>query len=125
MLSQKLLAEQLFDITEQALSNQVARNRIDLHKVLNWASQKDIDLNWLLTGSGHDPADIRVPEAGSGETLADDERAWWRGLTDELRQKCRALEKRLEAYEDPARKGAIRRDDDPADRDIILRKRAT
>jgi len=118
-LSQKKIANQIFEITAQALSNQVVRNRIDLHKLIFWASQNNIDLNWLIWGDGHEPDRKPPPD----RPMDDDERTWWRGLTDELRGECRRLKKRLEYYEDPHRKSRIRKDDDPAERDEILRKR--
>lgn len=116
-LTQKAIAEQVFKISAKNLSNRIFRDGIDLYTLLDWAIHNNVDINWLVTGEGHEP--------NQGHKLGgppdNDERAWFRGVIDELRERCRKLEKRLEYYEDPSRKSRIRRDDDPAERDEILK----
>ena len=119
-LTKKAIAEQIFNISGKNLSNRISRDGIDFYILLDWAVDNNVDLNWLVTGGGHEPDRKPPPD----RPMDDDERKWWRGLTDELREECRRLKKRLEYYEDPRRKSRIRKDDDPAERDEILRKRA-
>ena len=44
------VAEKLFGISDKNLSNRIARNTIDLHKLIEWGIHASVDLGWLLAG---------------------------------------------------------------------------
>jgi len=47
-LNQKQIAIEVFDISDQNLSNRIKDNRIDFFKLIEWAVNNNVDLNWLL-----------------------------------------------------------------------------
>ncbi len=49
-LTQRAIARQIFGITDSNLSNRIKRGTVDISPIVNWAKQKNVDLNWLLTG---------------------------------------------------------------------------
>ncbi|WP_419657738.1 helix-turn-helix domain-containing protein [Desulfosarcina variabilis] len=50
--SQKIIAQKIFDISDKNLSNKIRRGSVDLAALLSWASNENVDLNWLFTGEG-------------------------------------------------------------------------
>jgi hypothetical protein len=47
-LNQKQIAAEVFDISDKNLSNRIKGNRIDFFKLVKWAVNNNVDLNWLL-----------------------------------------------------------------------------
>ncbi len=50
-LNQKEIASQLFDITDRNLSNRIRRNSLDTQSIISWATNNNVDLNWLFSDS--------------------------------------------------------------------------
>lgn len=47
-LNQKQIAVQVFDISDNNLSNRIRENRIDFQKLICWAINNKVNLDWLL-----------------------------------------------------------------------------
>jgi len=50
-LNQKQIAIEIFDISDKNLSNRIKDNRIDFIKLIKWAVNNNVDLNWLLVST--------------------------------------------------------------------------
>ena len=50
-LNQKQIAVEVFDISDKNLSNRIKDNRIDFFKLVRWAVNNNVDLNWLLVST--------------------------------------------------------------------------
>ncbi|BBO84518.1 hypothetical protein DSCO28_50840 [Desulfosarcina ovata subsp. sediminis] len=50
--AQKDVANEVFNIKANNLSNRIKRNSVDVDKLIDWASDNSVNLNWLLTGKG-------------------------------------------------------------------------
>lgn len=48
--TQKVIASELFGISDKNLSNKIKRNSIDIEALVKWAVNDNVDLDWLLTG---------------------------------------------------------------------------
>ena len=86
-LNKKQIAAQVFDITAQALSGQLQRNKIDLHKILNWAIKENINPTWLLLGNQAD---------GPVNEMTNDERKWYQEQINNLKAEIKELKMKLE-----------------------------
>ena len=47
-LKEKEIAEKIFEISAQNLSTRKKENRLDFPKLIKWAANNKVDLNWLL-----------------------------------------------------------------------------
>lgn len=60
------VADQIFNISLNNLSNRTREGRLDFNALLTWALTEGIDINWLITGHGTAPGkchDHEVPNA--------------------------------------------------------------
>ena len=70
--SQKVIAQNIFDISDKNLSNKIRRGSIDLAALLSWAGNENVDLNWLFTGEGSPiSGQVSDTETLGGQTTAD------------------------------------------------------
>lgn len=70
-LNQKQIAIEVFDISDKNLSNRIKDNRIDFFKLIKWAVNNNVDLNWLLVSTGISRGSNTVISIDPAQRIAD------------------------------------------------------
>ena len=70
-LNQKQIAIKVFDISDKNLSNRIKDNRIDFFKVIKWAVNNNVDLNWLLVSTQISRSSNAVISIDPAQRIAD------------------------------------------------------
>lgn len=70
-LNQKQIAIEIFDISDKNLSNRIKDNRIDFIKLIKWAVNNNVDLNWLLVSTGISRGSNAVISIDPAQRIAD------------------------------------------------------
>jgi hypothetical protein len=70
-LNQKQIAIEVFDISDKNLSNRIKDNRIDFFKLIKWAVNNNVDLNWLLVSTGTSRGSNTVISIDPAQRIAD------------------------------------------------------
>jgi type II secretory pathway pseudopilin PulG len=100
------VAEQVFNISLNNLSNRTREGRLDFNALLTWALTEGVDIKWLITGQGTAPGNCHVQEIPNAASTS--------RAAEQKTQKSNAIEvehsKLIKQFRDKARAKAISED---------------